>query len=171
MTAIGPAVLGVSIAAWAVAATEGAAARSVPIPAAAAAVVTVDIPDDWPAKATGDGVSSSTDNGTVRLVVQFIPAPDRESASAAAMASLERSGVSPVPESRRASEQRYGGLDAWKVDFSGADRNGESEITVILIALPAKAGFVAIEYWGDDEAQESVGNDLQGIAESVRLAK
>jgi hypothetical protein len=146
-----------------------AATRPFPFPAAAP-VATIDVPEDWGPRATSDGVEGSTNNGAVRLNAQFIPAPDPDSAFAAAMASIRRQGVSPTLQSRRSWRQRYNGLDALKVSFSGTDPNGESEITMILVTLPGNAGFVAVSYWGDDEAQESVGNDLQAIAESIKLS-
>ena len=147
-----------------------AAARPFPLPAAPP-VATIDVPEEWGPTGTGEGVEGAADNGAVRLMAQFIPALDPDSALAAALANVRRRGVSPDPETRRASTQRLNGHDVLKVDFSGTDPNGESEITVILIALPAKAGFVAVAYWGDDEAQESVGNDLQAIVESIRPSK
>jgi hypothetical protein len=107
----------------------------------------------------------------VRLAVQFIAAPDLDAASATAMTKLTQSGVVVAPETRRAARRRYHGLDALKIDYSGTDPNGESDITIILVALPEKSGFVAVCYRGDDEALESVSNDLLAIAESVEPAK
>ncbi len=147
-----------------------AAARPFPLPAVAP-VATIDVPEEWGPTATGEGVEGAVDNGAVRLSAQYIPVHDVDSALTATMANVRRRGVSPEAGTRRSSARRLNGLDALKVDFSGTDPNGESEITVILIALPAKAGFVAVAYWGDDEAQESVGNDLQAIAESIRPTK
>jgi hypothetical protein len=72
---------------------------------------------------------------------------------------------------RAAARRRYNGFDALKIDYNGPDSNGESDITIILIALPEKFGFVAVCTWGDDEAQESVSNDLQAIADSVQVAR
>jgi len=136
-----------------------------------APVATVDVPDDWRPTATADGVEAAAANGAVRLAVRFIHAADAASAAAAAIASLGRFGVSPAPGSRRASSRRYNGLEALKVDYSGTDPNGESDITTIVFAMPSMAGFVAVSYWGDDEAQEAVANDLQAIAESLAPAR
>ncbi len=147
-----------------------AAARPFPLPASVP-VATIDVPEDWSPTATGEGVEGAAGDGAVRLTAQFIPAPDSDTAFVAAMAEVKRRGVSPTLETRRSSRWRENGLDALKVEFSGTDPNGESEITIILVALPATAGFVDVSYWGDDEAQESVANDLQAIAESVRLSK
>jgi hypothetical protein len=72
---------------------------------------------------------------------------------------------------RRPTPQRINGLDALRLDYSGAEADGESYVTLILAAAPKGPGFVALCYWGDDEAQESVGADLQMIAESLRAAK
>jgi hypothetical protein len=146
-----------------------AVARPFPLPPAAPAA-TIDVPEEWRPAATVEGVEGSAGDGAVRLAVQFIAIPDSDAALATAMASLGRRGVAPAPETRRSSKRRYGGLDALKVDFSGTDLNGESAITTILIALPRRTGFVAVSYWGDDEAEESLGNDLITIAESVRPA-
>jgi hypothetical protein len=107
----------------------------------------------------------------VRIAAEFISAPDLDAASAAVTTKLRQSGVVVAPETRHAARRRYNGLDALKIDYSGTDPNGESDITIILLATPAEAGFVAVCYWGEDEAQESVSNDLQSIAESVELAK
>ena len=110
-------------------------------------------------------------SGAVRFAAEFIAAPDLDAASAAATAKLKQSGVVVDAETRRAARRRLNGLDALKIDYSGTDPSGESDITIILVALPLKVGFVAVCYWGEDEAQESVSNDLQSIAESVELAK
>jgi hypothetical protein len=119
----------------------------------------------------GGGVEGSASNAAVRLAVQFVPGSNLDAANAAAIASLGRSGVAVDLESRRAGSRRYSGFDAVKIDYSGTGPNGESDITIILVALPEKSGFVAVCTWGDDEAQESVSNDLQAIADSVELAQ
>jgi hypothetical protein len=75
------------------------------------------------------------------------------------------------PESRHEARRRYNGFDALKIDYTGTDQNGETDITMILIALPEKSGFVAICTWGDDEAQTAVSSDLLAIADSVRVAR
>jgi hypothetical protein len=147
-----------------------AAARPFPLPAAAP-VATIDVPEDWGPKATGEGVDGAAGDGAVGLAAQFIATPDPDSAVAAAVAELKRRGVSPTLETRRSPIKRDNGLDALKLEFSGTDPNGESEITIILVGLPGKSGFVDVSYWGDDEAQESVANDLQAIAESIRPSK
>jgi len=147
-----------------------AAARPFPVPPTAP-VATVDVPDDWGPTATTDGVEASAADGAVRLAVQFIHAADAESASAAAIANLSRFGVSPAHGSRRASSRRTNGLEALKVDYSGTDPNGESEITTIVFVMQGGGAFVAVSYWGDDEAQEAVANDLQAIAESLAPAR
>lgn len=155
---------------WAYFAISGAAARTFPIPPDHPAA-RIDVPDDWRPTPIGDGVEGSASNLAVRLAVQFIPGPDLDAASAAATTTLARSGVAVDPESRRAGRRRYNGFDALKIDYTGTDPNGESDITIILIALPEKSGFVAVCTWGDDEAQESVSNDLQAIADSIELAR
>ncbi len=148
----------------------GAAARTFPIPAERS-VATIEVPDDWHPVSTRDGVEGSASNGAVHLAVQFIEASHFEAAAAMAMTKLILSGVVLSPDTRRTAPRRYNGLDALKIDYSGTDPNGESDIALILVAMPGKSGFVAVCYWGDDEAQESVGNDLQSIAESLEPAK
>jgi hypothetical protein len=148
----------------------GAAARTFPIPPNHP-VAQIDLPDDWRSVSIRDGVEGSASNVAVRLIVQFIPALDLDAASAAAMTKLTQEGVFVAPETRHTARRRYNGLDALKIDYSGTDPDGESDITIILIALAKKSGFVVVCYWGEDEAQESVSNDLQSIAESVVLAQ
>jgi hypothetical protein len=131
----------------------------------------IDVPEDWRPMSVGGGVEGAASNVSVRLAVQFIPAPDWDTASAAATTRLARSGVAVDPDSRRQAHRRYNGFDALKIDYAGTDPNGESDITIILVALPDKSGFVAVCTWGDDEAQESVSNDLQAIADSVQVAR
>jgi hypothetical protein len=148
----------------------GAAARTFPIPAERP-VATIEVPDDWHPVSTRDGVEGAAGNGVVRLVVQFVQASHLEAAAGMAMTKLTLSGVVLSPDTRRAAPRRYNGLDALEIDYSGTDPNGQSDIALILVAMPGKSGFVAVCYWGDDEAQESVGNDLQSIAESLVPAK
>jgi hypothetical protein len=148
----------------------GAEARTFPIPPDHP-VATIDVPDDWRPISIRDGVEGAAMSGAVRFAAEFIAAPDLDAASAAATAKLKQSGVVVDAETRHAARRRLNGLDALKIDYSGTDPSGESDITIILVALPLKAGFVAVCYWGEDEAQESVSNDLQSIAESVELAK
>lgn len=152
------------------AAIASASAHPFPLPPTAA-IATIDVPEEWRPTATAEGVEGSDDDGAVRLAAQFIPTPDSDAALAIAITGLARRGVAPALETRRSSERRYGGLAALKLDFSGVDSHGESTITTILVALPERAGFVAVSYWGDDEAEESLGNDLISIAESIRPAR
>jgi len=151
-------------------AVAGAAARTLPVPAERP-VATIEIPDDWHPISTRDGLEGSVNNGAVRLTVQFFRASHLETATAMAITKLTQGGVALMPDTRRAALRRYNGLDALKIDYSGTDPNGESDITLILVAIPGKSGFVAVCYWGDDEAQESVSNDLQSITESLQLTK
>jgi hypothetical protein len=78
---------------------------------------------------------------------------------------------SPPNGNRPNAVLRFNGSDALEIDFSGAESKGEPDVTLILIAALRKPGFVAICYWGDDEALESVSNDIQAIADSVELVK
>jgi hypothetical protein len=147
-----------------------AAARPFPIPSEHP-IATVEIPDSWRPALAPNGVEGSASNGAVHLAVEFVAASDLDAATARAMEKLAERGVALAPETKRSAARRFNGLDALKVDFSGTDSNGESDITLILVAVPRKPGFVAICYWGDDEAQESVGNDLQSIADSIQASK
>ena len=147
-----------------------AAAATFPVPPDHPAA-RIDVPDDWRPMSIGGGVEGSASNVAVRLAIQFVAAPDLDAASAAAITKLARLGVAVDAESRRAAPRRYSGFDAIKIDYAGADPNGESEITIILVALPDKSGFVAVCTWGDDEAQESVSNDLQAIADSIQVER
>jgi hypothetical protein len=155
---------------WADFTIAGASARTFPIPPDRP-VATIDIPDDWRPMSTSDGVEGSAAGEAVRIAAEYIPAPDLDAASAMATAKLRQSGALIALETGRAARRLDNGLDVLKIDYSGTDPNGESDITIILVAMPAKAGFVAVCYWGEDEAQESVSNDLQSIADSVELAK
>jgi hypothetical protein len=150
--------------------TANAAARSFPLPADRP-LATIEVPDDWRPVASRDEVEGSAGEAAVGLAVQFIAAPDFEAAVAAAMANLAQKRVLAAPGTRRTAPRRYSGLNARKIDFSGTDPNGDSDITVILVELPAKSAFVAICVWGEDEAQESVSNDVQAIAESIHLTR
>jgi len=147
-----------------------AAARTFPIPSDQP-VATVDIPDSWRPALTPNGVEGSANDGAVRLAVEFVAASDLDAASAAAMKKLAGRGVVVAPETKRLATRRFNGLDALKIDFSGTDPNGESSITLILVAAPRKPGFVSICYWGDDETQVSVSDDLLSIIDSVEATK
>lgn len=147
-----------------------AAARPFPLPPTAP-VATIDVPDDWGPAATSDGVDGAANRGAVRLSAQFIRAPNADMGLSAAMTGLRARGLlAPGLRQRRASSQRAGEFDALRIDFS-EDGTDEPAGTLMLVGLPAKAGFVAVSWWGDDDAQESVGTDLLAIVESVRLAK
>jgi hypothetical protein len=169
-TSIKAALRGAALSAWAYLAIFEAAAGTFPIPPDHPAA-TVDIPDDWRPTSIGGGVEGSASNVAVRLAVHFIPASDLDAASAATTTKLARSGVAVAPVSRREASRRYNGFDALRIDYTGTDQNGETDITIILIALPEKSGFLAVCTWGDEEAQVSVGNDLLAIADSVRIAR
>lgn len=147
-----------------------AAATTFPIPGDQP-VVTVDIPDSWRPTPVRDGVEGVALQGAVHLTVNFVSAPDLNVASAAAIKKLAGRDVVVAPATKRTAPRRFSGFDAFKIDFSGVDPNGESSITLILIATPTKSGFVSISFWGDDDAQESVSNEIQSIADSVEIAK
>jgi hypothetical protein len=147
-----------------------AAARTFSIPRDQP-VATVDIPDSWrPTPACG-GIEGSALDGVVHLAVEFIAAPDVGAASAAAIKKLADRNVAINPKTQRTAILRFNAFEALKTDFSGTDPSGESEITLILVATPRKSGFLLISYWGDDEAQESVSNDLQSVLDSLEVVK
>jgi hypothetical protein len=134
-------------------------------------VASVEIPDSWPLVYAPDSVEGTAMDGAVCLAVEFIEAPDMDAASTVAIARLAERKVTVAPETKRAVTQRVNGLDRLKIDFSGAGSNGDSSVTLILVAAAKGAGFVAISYRGDDEAQEAVANDLLTIADSLEVSK
>jgi hypothetical protein len=148
----------------------GAAARTFKIPPEQP-VATVDIPDSWRPTPVPNGVEGSTGDGAARLAVAYVVGSDPDAASGAAVKQLADHGVSVDPASRRSAPRRFNGRDALKLDFSGRDAKGAFDVAVMLVAAPGAAGFVAICCWGDDDALESVSNDLLSIADSVAPAK
>jgi len=150
--------------------TASVAAKSFPIPGDQS-VATADVPDGWQTTAGSRGVEAVGLYGAVRLTVEFISAPDAERAGAAAVERLAQRGVDVAAETKRTARRSFNGSEAFKIDFSGADPNGDTDVTLIMIAAPRKPGFVSICYWGDDEALESVSNDIQSIADSVEFVK
>jgi hypothetical protein len=163
-------VLRVVAAVVAIVAADGAAAGTFGVPARHP-VVDVDIPDDWRPAATADGVEGSVDDGEVRLSVQFIVNSDLEAAIATTLKALRRAGVGIAPGTRRSRKQQFDGLDGLRTDYSGEYRGGDADVTLISIAAPDKSGVVVVAYWGDGDAQESVGSDLLSIADSLRRSK
>jgi hypothetical protein len=135
------------------------------------AVATVEIPDTWRPVSAFAGVEATAMDGAVHLAVEFIQASSIDAASTVAIAKLAERKVTITPGTQRAVRQRVNGLDRLKIDFSGADSNGDSSIALILVAAAKGAGFVAISYWGDDEAEEAVANDLLTIADSLGVSK
>jgi hypothetical protein len=150
--------------------TASAAAKRFPIPSDLPGA-TVDIPDGWRPEVAAEGVEGLGLEGAVVLTVEFVSAPDAEAAGAAAITRLAQRGVVVAPETKRTARRSFNESEAFKIDFSGADRNGDTDVTLIMIAAPRKSGFVSICYWGDDEALESVSNDIQSIADSVEFVK
>jgi hypothetical protein len=149
--------------------TASAAAKRFPIPRDLPGA-TVDIPDSWPSVAA-EGVEAVGLEGAVVLTVEFVSAPDAEAAGAVEIKKLAQRGIVVAPETKRTARRSFNGSDALKIDFSGADPNGDTDVTLIVIAGPRKPGFVSICYWGDDEALESVSNDIHSIADSVEFVK
>jgi len=147
-----------------------AAAKRFPIPSDQP-VATPDIPDSWRPTVASNGVEAVGLEGAVRLIFEFVSAPDAEGAGAAAIKQLAERGIVVAPETKRAARRHFNGSDGLKIDFSGAESKGEPDVTLILIAALRKPGFVSICYWGDDEALESVSNDIQAIADSVEFMK
>jgi hypothetical protein len=147
-----------------------AAAKRFPIPSDQP-VATADIPDAWRPTIAPNGVEAVGLEGAVRLTVEFVSAPDAEGAGAAAVKQLAERGIVVAQETKRTARRHFNGSDALKIDFSGVESNGEPDVTLILFATSRKSGFIAICYWGDDEALESVSNDIQAIADSVEFVK
>ena len=143
-----------------------AAAKRFPIPVDLAAA-TVDIRDDWRPAVAAEGVEGLGLEGAVVLTVEFVVAPDAE----AAIKNLAKRGVVVAPETKRTARRSFNGSEAFKIDFSGEGPNGDTDVTLIMIAAPRKPGFVSICYWGDDEALEFVSNDIQSVADSVEFVK
>jgi hypothetical protein len=150
--------------------TALAAAKRFPIPSDLPGA-TVDIPDAWRPVVAAEGVEGLGLEGTVVLSVEFVSAPDAEAAGAAVINRLARRGVVVAPKTKRTARRHFNGSDALKIDFSGADPNGDTDVTLIMIAAPRKPGFVSICYWGDGDALESVSNDILSIADSIEFVK
>ena len=134
-------------------------------------VATVDIPDAWRPTPAPNGVEGVGLEGAVRLIVEFVSSPGADGAVVEAIKQLAERGVVVAPETRRTAPRHFNGSDGLKIDFSGTDPNEELDVTLILVASTRKPGFVSICYWGDDEALESVSNEIQSIADSIELTK
>jgi len=150
--------------------TAAAAAKTFRIPYDRP-IATLEISDFWRPVADSNGVEGAVFEGAVHLTVQFIPAPDVDKAAEAAIQQLSNRGVAVDPGTRRTANRDFNRSAAFKIDFSGTDPNGESDITLILIAAPRNRGFVSIGYWGDDEAEETVSNEIQSMADSVEFGQ
>jgi hypothetical protein len=70
---------GAALLIWTNLSIAGASARTFPIPPQHP-VATIDVPGDWRAMSTRDGVEGSANNVPVRFAVQFILAPDLDTA-------------------------------------------------------------------------------------------
>ncbi len=146
-----------------------AAARPFQLPHAAPAAV-IEAPDDWSLTETRDGVEGAVAGGAVKLSARYLAAPNAERALADERAALKRRGLTLAAAPRARSAGRWNGLDGVKLDFAAVAGHDPIDLTVILVGLP-KAGFVALAYWGDGDAEEAAGNDLLRIADSIAPRK
>lgn len=125
-------------------------------------------PDGWTVAAKLDGVDATIGEGALHLAIRYVVGVDRESAIRGANQAPSRAGLAINGSSRRSSSLWFERRDAIRVAEDALSAKGAQEILIVIVPMAGRGRFVTFALWGAGDALETVGNDMQMIAQSLR---
>ena len=131
-------------------------AKTYPIPSENP-VATVSIPNSWEPNEYDKGVEGTS--------------KDVGEATKEAMNWFKKQGVKLDNDSRSASETTLNDLPVLMMTFKGRDKDGPTEVTLILVKVLKPNSFLMIYAWGSEKAAQANVKDIDNILASLTPTK
>ena len=130
-------------------------------------VATVVLPDDWNADEIDTGVEVTSKDDEVYMAFETVKASSAEEALNEGLDYLKAKGVKLDESSMKQQEMNINGMKGLAVNFTGKDKDGDAEISLILLGA-SKDRLVMLTYWSSPEGAKANGDTLNKIADSIK---
>ena len=130
-------------------------------------VATVVLPDDWNADEIDTGVEVTSKDDEVYMAFETVKAASAEEALNEGLDYLKAKGVKLDESSMKQQEMNINGMKGIAVNFTGKDKDGDAEISLILLGA-SKDRLVMLTYWSSPEGAKANGDTLNKIADSIK---
>jgi hypothetical protein len=130
-------------------------------------VATVVLPDDWNADEIDTGVEVTSKDDEVYMAFETVKASSAEEALNEGLDYLKAKGVKLDESSMKQQEMNINGMKGIAVNFTGKDKDGDAEISLILLGA-SKDRLVMLTYWSSPEGAKANGDTLNKIADSIK---
>jgi len=130
-------------------------------------VATVVLPDDWDADEIDNGVEVTSKDGEIYIAFEAVKASKAEAALNEGLDYLKGKGVKIDESSMKQKEETINGMKGIEVDFTGKDKDGDTQISLMLLGA-SKERFVMLTYWGTPDGAKANAEALNKIAESIK---
>ena len=145
-------------------------AKTYPIPSENP-VATISIPNSWEPNEYDKGVEGTSKDGQFYFAIEAVDSKDIGEATKEAMQWFAKQGVKINNDSRTANETTLNDLPAMILNFKGRDKDGPTEVTLVLVKTLKPGRFMMIYGWGSEKAAEANGKDLDKILSSITPTK
>ncbi|GLS21117.1 hypothetical protein GCM10007874_41340 [Labrys miyagiensis] len=130
-------------------------------------VATVVLPDDWNADEIDTGVEVTSKDDEVYMAFETVKASSAEEALNEGLDYLKAKGVKLDESSMKQQEMTINGMKGLAVNFTGKDKDGDAEISLILLGA-SKDRLVMLTYWSSPEGAKANDDALNKIADSIK---
>jgi len=133
-------------------------------------MATVEIPDKWKIKQSGEVIDASSQDGKLHFLVTPVEQKKVAETMGEAMRYIRGTGGIVVrPESRKNEAGNINGIDVQHASWQGKDKSGEVEIQFTLFSLSNDKRLLAA-CWGSPAAKKKYQADLKKMLESIKKA-
>jgi len=147
-----------------------ALAKTFPIPSDNP-VATINIPNSWEPSEYDGGVEGTSKDGQFYFAIEAVNSKDIGEATKEGLNFFKKQGVKLDANSQSTVESVLNDLPVMTITFKGRDKDGPTEITLILVKTLKPNRFLLIFAWGSEKAAEANIKDIDKILASLTPTK
>ena len=146
--------------------SDAALAKTYPIPSENP-VATINIPNSWEPNEYDGGVEGTSKDGQFYFAIEAVDSKDIGEATKEGINWFKKQGVKFDVNSQTTSESILNDLPVLTITFKGRDKDGPTEVTLVLVKTLKKNRFLLIYGWGSESAVEANNKDIDKILTSL----
>ena len=131
----------------------------------------VTIPNSWEPNEYDIGVEGTSKDGQFYFAFEALERKDSKHAFVEAMTWFKKQGVDLDVNSQTSNEVEIAGMPSFLVSFKGKDKDGPTNVTVVIVSTHKKDRFLLIYGWGSDSADQANRKEIDKILSSLVLKK
>ena len=130
-------------------------------------VATINIPSSWEPNEYDGGVEGTSKDGQFYFAIEAVDSKDIGEATKEGINFFKKQGVQFDVNSQTTIESVLNDLPVLTITFKGRDKDGPTEITLVLVKTLKKNRFLLIYGWGSESAVEANSKDIDKILTSL----